>query len=338
MTPLRLLTAVCLACGVVASHAGEITFDTADGYNPFTSLSGQPGWVGAGLIWNVVPRESGVNDGQNVVSVNNPIGDQPFFNTRFPLTTDFLETPSTAIPLADQPTFTYSFELRSDAPPAVTTGFASSFLIKLFDDGEDGLATRYTLFDNGTIEIPQTGVGPGVVKDSNGDALSLNDAANIGRFITFEGEIDFATQTFTSIVDGVTQTTAGGSPTFNFQTPGQDDYGIVTLQRGSSTDSTFRQVSLDNIVLDNQAAAFPGDYNNDGTVDAADYTVYRDADAGLTTLQNETAAPLGVVNLLDYAEWANNFGNVEASAVGVPEPSTAIAAAGFGLAALVRRR
>ncbi|MEN0111292.1 MAG: hypothetical protein AAF805_11275, partial [Planctomycetota bacterium] len=73
----------------------------------------------------------------------------------------------------------------------------------------------------------------------------------------------------------------------------------------------------------------PGDYNADGTVDAADYTVYRDALAGVpgVTLQNETASS-GEVDQADYTAWADNFG--AASAVAVPEPlSATLAAAGL---------
>lgn len=60
----------------------------------------------------------------------------------------------------------------------------------------------------------------------------------------------------------------------------------------------------------------PGDFNLDGLVDAADYTVWRD---GLGTTYTQA----------DYATWASNFGNSpgalsgasEAPAPGVPEPT-----------------
>ena len=85
----------------------------------------------------------------------------------------------------------------------------------------------------------------------------------------------------------------------------------------------------------------PGDYNDDGTVDAADYTVFRDNLGQNVTLPNENpaAATPGVVDLEDYTFWANNFGEptAPASSASVPEPGALV----LGLMAagwLVRRR
>ncbi len=70
-------------------------------------------------------------------------------------------------------------------------------------------------------------------------------------------------------------------------------------------------------------ASLAGDYNNDGTVDAADYTVWRDSLERGTPLENETAS-LGMVDGEDYAAWKANFGAVKlqggGSVASVPEP------------------
>lgn len=50
-----------------------------------------------------------------------------------------------------------------------------------------------------------------------------------------------------------------------------------------------------------------GDYNNDGVVDAADYSVWRDALDSDIPLENETES-LGVVDAADYDAWRANFG------------------------------
>ena len=76
-----------------------------------------------------------------------------------------------------------------------------------------------------------------------------------------------------------------------------------------------------------------GDFNRDGTVDAADYTVWRDS-LGQTATAAADANEDNIVDLEDYNLWKANFGTTigsTASAV-VPEPSTLLL---VGLAALV---
>ncbi|WP_146590548.1 beta strand repeat-containing protein [Posidoniimonas polymericola] len=82
-----------------------------------------------------------------------------------------------------------------------------------------------------------------------------------------------------------------------------------------------------------------GDYNNDGVVDAADYTVWRDNEGLAISLPNETVTP-GMVDGDDYNAWRANYGAVAASpapvaAAAAPEPMACtllLAAAGcFGL-------
>jgi hypothetical protein len=91
------------------------------------------------------------------------------------------------------------------------------------------------------------------------------------------------------------------------------------------------------------AVGLAGDYNNDGMVDAADYTVWRDSLASGTPLLNETAS-LGTVDQDDYAAWKTNFGatlnnNGSGSLGAVPEPSTCLLLLGSAaLVAAPRRR
>jgi PEP-CTERM motif len=87
-------------------------------------------------------------------------------------------------------------------------------------------------------------------------------------------------------------------------------------------------------------AGIPGDYNQNGIVDAADYTVWRDTlSAGATSLTNDPTP--GVVDESDYMYWRSHFGDTLGSGAGaggaaaVPEPATLVllmfAAAGWGL-------
>jgi hypothetical protein len=103
------------------------------------------------------------------------------------------------------------------------------------------------------------------------------------------------------------------------------------------------------LVLEAVMATVPvlaGDFNDDGTVDASDYTVWRDLLNSGETLANETAS-LGVVDEADYDAWKANFGAVAAGGgslgghAPIPEPSAlllAAAAAGVAFMGNLRRR
>lgn len=73
------------------------------------------------------------------------------------------------------------------------------------------------------------------------------------------------------------------------------------------------------------AAGTPGDYNNDGKVNAADYTVWRDANGTSTTLPNDSTP--GTVTAADYTVWVTNFGAgglATVASAAVPEPTALV--------------
>ena len=91
-----------------------------------------------------------------------------------------------------------------------------------------------------------------------------------------------------------------------------------------------------------------GDFNNDGVVNAADYTVYRDS-VGMSLDFNgageETGTSFQIVDADDYQLWVDNFGFDDGlmlgpSAFAVPEPGTLgfLAAGSLGILALRRRK
>ncbi len=89
-----------------------------------------------------------------------------------------------------------------------------------------------------------------------------------------------------------------------------------------------------------QQTPLPGDFNANGVVDTADYTVWRDnLGAGTETALNGNGNGTGGVDAADYTLWKNNFGaSLPASAAAVPEPTTLWLAAVGLVAALVRRK
>ncbi|MEN1679858.1 MAG: dockerin type I domain-containing protein [Planctomycetota bacterium] len=109
-----------------------------------------------------------------------------------------------------------------------------------------------------------------------------------------------------------------------------DEFEIVTAVGLSSVLSMRSEVvtnsdSSESLML-YFAPALAGDFNTDGIVDAADYTVWRDS---LNATGSGLAADAnldGTVDVLDYALWSTNFGAVlPTNAAAVPEPRILIA-------------
>lgn len=90
-----------------------------------------------------------------------------------------------------------------------------------------------------------------------------------------------------------------------------------------------------------EAAGLSGDFNNDGTVDAADYTLWRDnlGAADESSINNLGDGNNGV-DSADYALWKGNFGMTAGGGSGsaIPEPASASMVLLAGIALSLRRR
>jgi T5SS/PEP-CTERM-associated repeat protein len=92
-------------------------------------------------------------------------------------------------------------------------------------------------------------------------------------------------------------------------------------------------------VLSVVSPGLPGDYNNNGSVDAADYVLWRKGGP----LMNEVDTP-GTVNAADYTAWRSRFGNPSSGSgagttanTAVPEPSTLVLLMFAAAGACIRR-
>lgn len=139
--------------------------------------------------------------------------------------------------------------------------------------------------------------------------VSVFNAANVVAAIGAD-ELDYtlsATGALSGLFNGVDLALGGGNlhnVTFDTSTPGLKSGQIVISTTSQSAANALMTIPVSYEVL---AIGLPGDYNGDGMVDAADYTVWRDGGA--------PDSGIGGYNL-----WVSNYGSSN-SAVSVPEPT-----------------
>ncbi|QDV78177.1 PEP-CTERM sorting domain-containing protein [Botrimarina mediterranea] len=134
--------------------------------------------------------------------------------------------------------------------------------------------------------------------------------------------------------------TAGGYNSVRFGGPSN----VSSLGNGFYGGAIFDNIKVS--LVDAAAEPLVGDFNGDGAVDAADYTVWRDTlntsvTAGTGADANENGIIDGPGAGSDYEFWATNYGATStpaaAASVTIPEP-TSLALVALGLVAVARRR
>lgn len=139
----------------------------------------------------------------------------------------------------------------------------------------------------------------------------------------------------TVVYEGLVTSAAGfdkirfGGPS-GLSSAGVNGYGGVVF------DNIY--VALEDAIVDPNLT---GDYNDDGIVDAADYTLWRDTlGNSVTAGEGADGNGNGIVDPADYTEWANNYGAVAPAAAfasAVPEPTSLLLLV-FGLGFAARKR
>jgi hypothetical protein len=140
------------------------------------------------------------------------------------------------------------------------------------------------------------------------------------RYETFSGQTgvtpDSRWPTWNPVGGLLTATSSALNEELSVLTPDQLVSRLVITKTAGAGASTGFQVI--------EVATLAGDYNGNGIVDAADYTVWRDHLGQSVTLPNDTTP--GSVIQADYDVWKANFGNHSGSGSGasaaVPEPAT----------------
>ncbi len=207
-----------------------------------------------------------------------------------------------------------------------------------------GSQVRADIVNAGTLNVGSASISRGVTLQTGSDmfldnasvgSLTQNTGADVNFFLrsatdfddlTVTGAASLAGNFVVSLGSGFTPTagtsfpifTAGsitGSPNF--------DFSAASLPSGLSWVISVGPTSVSIGVF--TVPVLDGDYNNNGTVDAADYTLYRDALGTNTVLPNDPTG--GVIGAAQYNTWRNNFGNsgsMSAAATSVPESNAVV--------------
>lgn len=184
-----------------------------------------------------------------------------------------------------------------------------------FQIGQLRFATQVT----GVINVVEAGEITFGFYANDGGRLTIN-----GNVVAVDGGADYGSPTLGSI-----NLSAGAhSVTFeHFQNSNEATLELfIATTLGAFT--SLNQATWELLVASDlePPIGLPGDYNDDGVVNAADYVVWRDS-LGANSLLNEgEGVSPGVVDGDDYNFWVTQFGNGSgggsASAANVPEPSS----------------
>jgi hypothetical protein len=173
-----------------------------------------------------------------------------------------------------------------------------------------------------TMEIGGTAVG------------SLYDQINVAGKLTLAGTLKL------SLINGFMPTAGQTFDLFNWGTLAGT---FAALQLPAITGLTWNTSQLSSGIVSVAAVGIPGDYNNNGAVDAGDYVLWRKYQGTTHALPNDPTG--GTIGTAQYNAWRSNFGKPPGSGASlngpgsaVPEPSTVRFAIISSLVALILRR
>jgi hypothetical protein len=261
-------------------------------------------------------------------------------------------------PLATPMAAGQSFSLDFDqfAYPTLENPFPaqSQSLVRLGTDSVGGQEERFSLYNyyynDGTSvfgEDLKWGIGAATAFDNLNGGVAL--PAGISGWLTdytipestdgFSLTLDILTidtYRFRIVDDGETVVDVSGQ--LRTETAGQEITAITFWSEGGNIDTGEPTSYFDNLqIAVTPPDGVPGDYNDSGTVDAADYVTWRDGGP----LANEGAST-GIVDQADYDFWRARFGATAGAGADfgpatVPEPSTALLLVALSVALLPAR-
>jgi hypothetical protein len=297
------------ATGLALSFIRDPSGDYIENYYPtaeFTPMSGTtPHAVSAIDIWRPEKPVGSVNVARGTMYGAVPI-DQTF-----------------AID-GDTNTWTYLTRSYTDHPTAVALELGSATSVnRIRVDKVTNQVTGSGIVEPMNVQILYT-TGTGPLNERTYLPVSgLRSGFNGTELINATG-VDSSTA---SVLSEIHQFSTDGwfSLTFNAVNATAIEY-VISKPNGSA--NQYINYPIAEFELYNSAViGVPGDYNNNGVVDTADYVLWRKGGP----LQNEVNTP-GTVDASDYDAWRMRFGNTAGSGSGsldagaVPEPSTSLLA------------
>jgi pectate lyase len=259
---------------------------TADGRGADATVTEAGGGTGDGLGGALNARWAGAAGSTNQVTV-----------LRFDLSTIEAGSVSAA-----------SLELTSAAQAA------GSHTFRLYGLEHDAAGWDW---DESTVEFD---TAPGLIYDGNSGTLGVNPTYNASSPADIPGILSLGQLTTGPL--GMGQTVTFDNPNLGvflnlaayFEDAAQEGVVTLLLESTANNGATFYSKEgstafAPRLLLEATAAAgLPGDFNSDGVVNAADYTVWRDNTSGEYTPA-------------DYTVWASNYGRSASTGTTVPEPS-----------------
>jgi PEP-CTERM motif-containing protein/dockerin type I repeat protein len=199
-----------------------------------------------------------------------------------------------------------------------------------WDEGEDSTVVAvWEVIGDEWDETTVTAVNyclDGQVPNMLGDMAGTGIITEEGNFVY--NDIPVAEATITKLLNGEISGLALSTPTGGW---------MNTCVRTTNTDWTLHATpQLIFSATQGGGEELPGDFNGDGVVSDADYTIWADnyGASGATFAMGDANGD-GEVSDADYTIWADNYG---ATSAAVPEPTTMALVALGGLAMIRRKR
>lgn len=205
-----------------------------------------------------------------------------------------------------------------------TTTFAGNIV-----NGGDDTATSVTKVGAGTLTLTGTNSYTGDTSVEGGtlsiNSAYLDDLADVYLSTGAVFDLDFVG---TDVIDSLF---------FDGLSQAVGTWGAVG-SGATNTSSLFTGSGILEVTTFVEQELLLGDYNENGVVDAADYTLWRDNLGTNNVLANDAIG--GTIGTAQYDQWKNNFGATAGAGSGaaVPEPSTLAALICFVLFSGTRGR